>query len=259
MYRLLIVDDEPRIRNGLCNYFPWDEVGFEVAGEAENGVKALAFIQNQPVDVILCDIKMPVMSGIDLAKELFDRKSRIKIIFLSGHKEFEYAQKALVYGVKNYILKPTRHYELFEVFSALKLEMDSEQPMSSANSSNAAGLPEDTGGTSTDKVIQSIKNYVNEHYRDATLEEAAGMIHMNLYYVSKLFKKRTGQNFSDYVISVKMKKSTELLSDFNYMTYEVGYLVGYESYKNFARTFKKHFGQSPRQYRDSLRLQEIQK
>lgn len=71
MYTLLVVDDETKIRNGICNYFPWNEIGFEIIGEAKNGRQALDTILKQQVDVVLSDIKMPVMSGIELAQELY--------------------------------------------------------------------------------------------------------------------------------------------------------------------------------------------
>ncbi|WP_397356404.1 response regulator [Paenibacillus sp. N3.4] len=76
-----MVDDETKIRNGLCNFFPWKEIGFEVVAEAKHGKQALEYIVKQPIDVVLCDIKMPVMSGIELAQELYHRKNKAKMVF----------------------------------------------------------------------------------------------------------------------------------------------------------------------------------
>lgn len=107
MYKILIADDVAEICNGLSLYFPWHEFGFEVAGQAADGAQVMEFIASNPVDVLLCDIKMPVMDGIAVAKELFYRKSPVKIVFISAYKEFEYAKKALAYGVVDYLVKPT--------------------------------------------------------------------------------------------------------------------------------------------------------
>ncbi|MDF2959567.1 MAG: Two component transcriptional regulator, AraC family [Paenibacillus sp.] len=258
MYKLLVVDDETKIRNGICNYFPWNEIGFEVVAEAKNGRQALDYILKNDVDVVLSDIKMPVMSGVELAQELHSRKSKTKIVFLTGYKEFDYAQKALVYGVKSYIIKPTKYEELLEIFSRIKDELDEDKlkeeaavpvPVAVSSGDEEEELAEGQGYH--EKKITAIKSYVMEHYKDVTLEEVAGLFHMNLYYLSKYFKKWSGQNFSDYVISVKMEKAAELLKDITYKTYEIGSSVGYDNAKNFSRAFKLYFGKSPREFRDS--------
>lgn len=244
MYKLLLVDDESEIRNGLSQYFPWDEVGFEIIGQCDNGRKALDFILANPVDAVLCDIRMPVMDGIEVARQLHERQASVKVVFLSGYRDFEYAKLALDYQVKNYIVKPTKFKELNRVFSALRLELDREAEAAGKRDPAPAPLP------FNDKIIAEIKSYVESCYRDATLEEAARRVHMNPFYVSKFFKEKTGQTFSDYVVSVRMKKAAELLMDIRYKTYEVSEMVGYSHAKNFTRTFKKFFGKSPKQFRN---------
>lgn len=246
MYRLLLADDEKEIRNGLSQYFPWNEVGFDLIGQCENGMEVLQFIESHPIDVLLCDIRMPVMSGIDVARQLHHSKSNIKVVFLSGYKDFEYAKQALVYDVKGYIVKPTKYTELFEVFSALKIELDH------AVHSMAVPTPQPSGSSFNEQVIATIKEYVEQAYATANLAEAAQLVHMNPHYVSKYFKDKTGVNFSDYIVSVRMSKAAELLKDIRYKTYEVSELVGYSYAKNFSRTFKKIYGVSPREYRNNF-------
>ncbi|MFH5185124.1 response regulator [Paenibacillus sp. TAB 01] len=256
MYKLLVADDETKIRMGLCSYFPWNDIGFEIVSEAKNGKQALDYILHHEVDVVLSDIKMPVMSGIELAEELHNRKSDTKIIFLSGYKEFEYAQQALGFGVKGYIIKPTKYEELLKLFTGIKAELDNEklngkrftaepptEPVEPEENQEEQGYHE--------KKITAIKAYVTEHYQHVTLEEAAGVFHMSLHYLSKYFKKWSGQNFSDYVISVKMEKAAELLKDISYKSYEIGSAVGYDNAKNFSRAFKLYFGKSPREFRNT--------
>jgi len=248
MYKILIVDDEPRLRNGISNYFPWNEIGFEVVAEAGNGKEALEYIENNSVDVVFTDIKMPVMSGIDLAREIYNRGLNIKVIFLSGYKDFNYAQEAINYNVKNYVLKPTRYNELAEVFTKIKNDLDKESESRRAVE-QPVKAPEFYG--IHEKIITTVKEYVREHYNEVSLENVADLVHLNAFYLSKLFKRRTGQNFSDYVISVKMEKAAQLLREIDYKTYEVGNLVGYDSPKTFSRAFKSYFGISPKEYRDS--------
>ncbi|MDF2934757.1 MAG: two component transcriptional regulator, AraC family [Paenibacillaceae bacterium] len=246
MYRLLIVDDEYEIRNGISSYFPWDELGFAVVGDKENGQEALEFLGQQQVDVILTDIKMPVMSGLELARELHNRNDRTKIVFLTGHKDFELVKEALIYGARDYVVKPTKYKELAQVFTKLKEELDREQ-------GGRKTVPEGAGAgqaaAGSDVLVARIKAYVDENYKDAGLKDVARIVHMNPYYVSSYFKKKTGSSFSDYLISVKMGKAAEFLADPSYRTYEISDLVGYSNPKNFSKTFKAFYGKNPRDFR----------
>lgn len=246
MYKLLVVDDESETRKSLCSYFPWDQFGFSVVAQMENGKQALDYILREEVHVILSDIRMPIMSGIDLAKEVFERKLDIKIVFLSGYRDFSYAQKAIIYGVRNYIVKPSNYKDLVEVFTSLKQELDNKPEVPEAESSNS--MP-DNEANHNDKIIALIKKYVMENYKNASLESTAELVYMSPAYVSHFFKQKTGQNFSDFLLSVKMKKAMELLDDIRYKTYEVSEMLGYSNPKNFARTFRAYFGISPREYK----------
>ena len=249
VYSLLIADDEYEIRNGLANLFPWQDVGFQPAGTAENGKKALEFIENNPVDVLLCDIMMPIMNGIDLAKILHERFPNVKTIFLSGYRDFEYAQQALAYGVKKYVVKPTKYNELFEIFQQLRAELDRERrPDPDAQT----GKPEEwLDAGFHDRIIAIINEYVETSYREASLGRAAELVRMSSFYVSKLYKAKTGCNFSWYLLSVKMRKAEELLRDVNRRTSEVSDLLGYGTPKSFTRAFKKFYGRNPRDFRNA--------
>ncbi len=246
MYKLVIVDDEAEIRDGLCNYFPWEQLGFEVASQFENGLQALEFIRQNKVDVLLCDIKMPFMNGLELARELKLCNSEVKILLLSGYREFDYARQALEYGVKDYIVKPTKYDELIKVFSKIKMELDKETNQNETFIHKPA-----QGSNYHEKIIMTIKAYLQENFQNATLEEAANLVHMNPFYLSKFFKDKTKENFSDYLIAVRMEKAAQLLNDISYKTYEISELVGYSNPKNFTRTFKKYFGKTPKEFRNS--------
>ncbi|MEH7277023.1 response regulator transcription factor [Neobacillus vireti] len=239
MYKLVIADDEYEIRNGLVHYFPWNEIGFEVIGQASNGKEALEVISSQQTDVLLCDIHMPVMTGIEVIKEIYLHHSHVHTVFLSGYQEFHYAQEAIKYGVKNYILKPTKFADLTEAFSKIKNELDKRHP----HDDHKLEI------TEVDPIINKIKNYVNINFKTASLEEAAQLVYMNPQYVSKYFKQKTDENFSEYVFMVKMQQAAKFLKEMKYKTYEVSEMVGYSNAKNFTRAFRKFFGVSPKEYR----------
>lgn len=252
MYRLLVVDDEAETRNALCHYFPWEEIGFEIAGQAGNGKEALDLIVGDSrYDVVLTDIRMPVMSGLDLAKELHRRRLPVRVILLSGYREFEYAQSALAYGVRNYIVKPAKYKNLTEVFNQLKEELDREQEAPSA--ADHALIPQEGGGQAFNynaKVVETAKDYIRSQLKELSLEAVAEVVHMNPNYFSQFFKQKTGQTFTEYVVQAKMEKAAELLQDIRYRTYEVSEMVGYSNPKNFTRTFRDYYGMTPSQFRN---------
>ena len=127
MYRILLVDDEALIREAVSENVKWEEYGYELAGSCENGREALEFIEKNPVDVVLTDICMPYMDGMELSEKLSEGYPSIKIIILSGYDDFDYAKKAIKYGVKEYLLKPITAEEMGEALLALKAEMDKEK------------------------------------------------------------------------------------------------------------------------------------
>ncbi|GGG18934.1 response regulator transcription factor [Paenibacillus abyssi] len=247
MHKLLIIEDEIETRDALCHYFPWNELGFEVVGQYDNGRQALEYIKTDPPEVVFSDIKMPVMNGIELAEELFQMKCRSKVIFLSGYADFEFAKQAMVYGVKDYILKPAKYKELIEVFSRIKKELeatDSEQ-----SSGRKADRNEIREYNYDEEVISTIKQYIEVHFKVATLYEAATLVRMNPSYLSHFFKQKTGQNFSQFLLNVRMEKAATQLMDVQHKIYDVSENVGYSNPKNFTRTFKNHFGKTPMEFR----------
>ena len=124
MYKLLIVEDETFIRKGLKAGIPWKDYGFRVIGEAANGREALDLVRDAPPDVVMTDIRMPVMNGLDLMQKLRESNPKVRIVILSGYDEFAYAQKGISFGASAYVLKPTKDEEIREVFCKLKNDLD---------------------------------------------------------------------------------------------------------------------------------------
>lgn len=127
MYRILLVDDEALIREAVSENVKWEQYGYELAGSCENGKEALEFIEENPVDVVFTDICMPYMDGMELSEKLSEDYPAVKIVILSGYDDFDYAKKAIRYGVKEYLLKPITADEMGDVLLTLKTEMDKER------------------------------------------------------------------------------------------------------------------------------------
>lgn len=127
MYRVIIVDDEAEIRKGLQLKINWEACGFRIVGEAANGREALACIEQQRPDLVITDIRMPTMDGMELLKRCVRDYPGIKTVVLSGYEDFDYAKTALQCGAKDYLLKPVIRREFREVLQKLKEEMDRER------------------------------------------------------------------------------------------------------------------------------------
>lgn len=124
MYKVIIVDDEDLIRDGLRTFVKWEQAGFEVVGEACDGNNAFDMIKKFEPHVVLTDIRMPVCTGIELMNKIKDNKLNTKIVVLSGYDEFEYARSALEAGAIGYLLKPIKLDKLMEVLKSIKEELD---------------------------------------------------------------------------------------------------------------------------------------
>ena len=103
MYNLIIADDEPNIILGIEKYVDWKSCGFKIVKTAASGEEVIDYIKSHSVDAVLTDINMPNKSGLDIAKYIYENSLDIKIVFLTGYGEFEYAKTAITYGVSSYL------------------------------------------------------------------------------------------------------------------------------------------------------------
>ena len=119
MYKVFLVDDEIVIREGIRNSFPWEENGFTLVGEAPDGELALQTMQDVKPDILITDIRMPFMDGMQLCEAVSHTMPWVQIVILSGYDDFTYAQQAISLGVKEYLLKPVSAQELLEVLQRI--------------------------------------------------------------------------------------------------------------------------------------------
>lgn len=126
-YRLIIVDDEEHIREGLSDLVDWTSLGFEVVAKLEDGIQALDLLQKKEIDIILSDVKMTHLSGLELAKHVHENYPKTKMVLISGFKEFDFVKQAMTYNVINYLLKPTKLGDIRSVFQDVKNRLDKEK------------------------------------------------------------------------------------------------------------------------------------
>jgi two-component system response regulator YesN len=127
MYQVMLVDDEAEIRQGLKLKIDWERLGFEIVAEADHGNQALMGLKEQQIHLVITDIRMPIMGGIDFLHEMLKRFPEVKTVVLSGYDDFTYVKEALQSGIKDYLLKPVIRSELVELLVKIRIELDAER------------------------------------------------------------------------------------------------------------------------------------
>ena len=240
------MDDEPKIRKGLFKLLESQE-GFQVTGVFEDVRTALKALYELEADVIITDIKMPEVSGLELIRQIRERNLNIRIIILSGYSNFSYAQKAIELGVTRYLLKPTDPRELLSVLRELEQELFPESHGKEEMQDHSAEGENEVGNLLVLKAIQ----YIAVHYGGRiTLKDMAGELHLSPNYLCELFKRHTGKNLMEYVTEYRMQKAKSYLNHVEYKVADVAEMVGYKEAKYFSSAFKKEYGITPLEYRN---------
>lgn len=245
-YRLILVEDDDQIRNGLEHYFPWGEIGFSLEACLSNGLQGLKYVQEHDVDVILTDIRMPVMDGLEMLEKIRLENPSIYVVVLSAYRNFDYAQRAIELGVSNYVVKSTKYDDLMKVFKTIYGNLGK-------NDSGQYASVRIEESPMTEDIIVTLKKYIHSHIDSVTLQAAADYVGYNSIYLSKLFKQKMGVNFIDYLIKEKMSCAAEMLKVPQNSIAAISERVGYSSETNFSRTFKRYYGVSPAEYRKLAR------
>jgi two-component system response regulator YesN len=249
-YKLIIVDDETEISAGFAQFFPWKNLGFEVVAHFTDASRAFEYMRNNPVDVVVSDVVMPGVTGLDLARMISEAGFKVQpyVLLFSAYDKFEYARKALKYKCTDYILKSSEYDELIEIFSRLKVTIDQERKaLTAARETGQNDLLPDA--VRQDKIISAIIGYIMKDPSQADLKGAADTVYMSPAYISHYFRQKTGMSFSDFLLSQKMRIASELLQKLQYKVYEISEKLGYRNPANFTRTFKKFYNMSPKDYR----------
>lgn len=238
--KLLIADDEDMIRRGTAKYIRLHTDRFSKIYEAENGQEAIDCILKHQPDILLLDVQMPLKSGIDVMREADKAGLRPVTVILSGYDEFKYAQQAIRYGAKDYLLKPTRAADILACLNRMADEYIGKDERRS----------KEVQGVQTNHFIEEAKEYIEEHYaEDLTLGEVAEHIGISGGYLSTLFMQILGCGFVDYLQEFRIMRSLSYLQQNYLKTYEIAYKVGFRDEKYFSRVFKKLRGMSPKEYR----------
>lgn len=240
MNRLLIVDDEQALRNGLAHYLktvpsPFDEIGTAASGQA-----ALAYFEQQPVVAALIDINLGDLNGLDLIELINERYPQTLVVIISGFDDFDFARRAVQLKVLDYLLKPIPRADLQRLMQTFTAKL----------------VPQPAPTPSPTDLATQVKGYIKAHYseKSLSLSQVARRLFVSETYLSKQLKQGCGRTFSEYLIDYRIQRAQELLTSPNlqYTVTAIANKVGYEDAHYFSRLFKKKTGHSPIQYRQQM-------
>ncbi|GGD50189.1 response regulator [Paenibacillus nasutitermitis] len=344
MYRMMIIDDERMIHLSIRKLVETSGLPVVIAGEAEDGAEALNLLESVNPDIIVTDICMPEMDGLAFIQRAKDNRKSIHFIILTGHERFEFAQQALRYGVRDFLLKPVnpdqfieslqqvcsllsdgegrlllqkewlrrqqemvknlteqiwsaneeaagaaieevvehyrnpgsdeysaaqfakdllreveselqrRHFELSHTYAGEGQWPVEDQASFDRMRDAVKGMIDEIKGSrnlgSRNNILKAVK-YIGEHYarEELSLKDVADSLGMSVPYLSRSFKEEMDINFVKYLIGVRMEKAKLLLEQGECPTTEAAYQAGFSDYSHFSKTFKKHYGLTPSDFR----------
>lgn len=243
--KLLIADDEVVIQQGLFK-LPWNSAGITEVNCTDNGAEALKMLCSFQPDIMLADIQMPGLTGLELAHVVKDQGKACKLILLSGYGTFEYAREAIKYGVFEYLLKPSSPQEIIDCVRRAVLELEKERVKKKRETIE---MENSRIFSREEKDISDILRYIEQNYMtDITLSTLSEQMHFSTAYLSKLIKKETGYNFIWLVTMMRMLKAAELLTTTSLKVYSICDRVGIADQRYFSQVFRRTFGHTPMEY-----------
>ncbi|MDY5731210.1 MAG: response regulator [Eubacteriales bacterium] len=247
MYKVIIVEDEERISKGLEFAFPWQEENCVVLGIANNGSEGLALIESLRPDIVISDINMPEMDGLQMLENSIVAY-KYKAILISGYSEFSYAQRAIGLGVSEYLLKPLDFDSLKAALRKTIMKIEKYKNVEQA----IAALPIQNGVLNTaeanNKYVVQMLQYIEEKYNNRiSITDISEQTGVSCSYLNTKFKAETGYTFNDYLNRYRIQKAVEYINQNRYKIYEIAEKTGFTDYKYFIKVFKKYTGYAPSQ------------
>lgn len=247
-FTFVVAEDEERMRHYLVRKVIELDGHFECVGAAADGEEAVDLVESRLPDLLITDIRMPVLGGLELVEHIRRTNPDLRIVIASGFSEFEYARKAIELGVDEYILKPVDLNSLRETLRQVRIRLEASAGQIDAE----FGLGERPGDT---ELVKAVGVYLRENYRVAySLERLAETFACKPAYLLRLYRKATGSTPTQDVIQLRIEKAKRLLVGHPQLEVkQVAGAVGYEDPLYFSRLFKRETGFNPTAFKDSMR------
>ncbi len=249
MYKILLVEDDMALHFVYKRMKVWNEEGFEINMTATNGRDALKILDEHKFDMVITDIRMPILDGIGLLKKMSEKQIKIYTIILSSYDEFEYARQAMIYGAADFVVKPVKENDIKEALKRAKIQLEEDKEKNDLTKRitqkilNAGGEIDDENFFN--KILEYIMSYVTE---DKSMEDAAEYMELSKDYFGKMCKNKLKVTFKQLQTITKMEYAGFLLKSSNIKVYELSELLGYSSPDYFTKIFTEIMGTTPKKY-----------
>lgn len=246
MYKILLVDDEELERKILSFILQNSCLSIKIVGEAASGREALEKVHLTHPDLIIMDIKMPGIDGIEATRQIKALYPTIEVIILTAYSKFSYSQQAIKAQATDYLLKPIQPQQLIE---AVQLAFDR---LSHKNSQACPAIDLLTQGQ---VLVRKAMDYIESNYgNNISLNMVATHVHLSPAYLSRIFNKKTGGSLTDYLAQVRLRKAKQQLRMSTATIDQIAAATGFNSSSYFSAIFKKNEGITPSAYRANLSL-----
>ena len=244
-YKIIIAEDEELQLNSLVRKVEKFCPDFNVVATAQTGSQALKLICEKRPDIVISDIRMPVMGGIELIEKARAQFPDMEFIITSGFSDFEYARSAIRLQVSDYLLKPVEPEELEAALNKLKQKLQNRLAEETAAFTGASE------NKTPERIAEEVMQYLQHHYNEEiNLNQIASQLHYSSSYLTKIFYQHYETSPNKYIINLRMQKAQQLLVHNPELSVrQIGETVGYPEQGYFSRIFKKYMGVSPLEYR----------
>lgn len=247
MLKVLVADDEVIECRYLIRLFDKHKEKFAVAGEAHNGKEIIELAEKLEPDIIIMDINMPLMNGLDSAYEIKKRFPDVCILLNTAYAEFEFAKKAVDYNLDAYLLKPAREEEILQVIQTCLERRVIRDQLPSRHTEHVSR----TSLESSKSAVVKVKEYIDENsHLPVTLKELADLVHFSPTYLSRLFHQEQGITLKSYVNKKRLENARYLLTNSDISINQIAAQCGFPNISHFNRLFKQQIGNAPLEYRN---------
>ena len=256
MYKVVIIDDEPIIVEGLSKAVPWEKWDCYVAATAESGQSGVEIIQKENPDILFSDIRMPGMDGLAMIAALKSEHPHMQIAILTGFRDFEYAREAIRLGVTRFLLKPSKMEELEEAVSVMVQNLSHMKE----RTEDGKAVQEEPEETAAGRFIaQNAVKYIEENYMEKLkLSDVADHVYVSQWHLSKILNQHVEKSFSDILNQTRIEKAKELLWEPSLRIGDIAEKVGFLDMAHFSRVFKKFTGLSANEFRNQMKSEKGQ-
>ena len=249
--KVLLVEDEFLARELIKDILCKHSDDFTLIGEFSSAVEALDSFDECVPDIVITDINMPAINGIEMSRRVFEVYPDVKVVIISGYDNFEYAQAAVNIGVSGYILKPITENDLMDCLNKLKKVIIKTPHCDEYLKGKSQ---EFTTHAQASEMMKKVEKFIIDNLVDEklTLAGTAKHFYINASYLSRVFKQRSGISFRDFVNRERISRALEYFAaDNDIKAYEVGCSVGISDPNYFSTLFKKYIGMTITQYRSN--------